>query len=46
MIWFFPFDDWFDGPLGRDPDAVRAVIDPMIAYVYGDPAACRWIRRP
>lgn len=39
MFWFFPFDDWFDGPVGEDPAAVRAVIDPMVRFVHGEPGA-------
>ncbi|MFI5866350.1 terpene synthase family protein [Streptomyces sp. NPDC051546] len=39
MFWFFPFDDWFDGPVGEDPARVREVIDPMVRFVYGDAGA-------
>ncbi|WP_327685956.1 terpene synthase family protein [Streptomyces sp. NBC_00467] len=39
MFWFFPFDDWFDGPLGEDPAAVRDVVCPMIRFVHGEWAA-------
>lgn len=39
IFWFFPFDDWFDGPLGEDPTSVRAVIDPMVRFAYGEPCA-------
>lgn len=38
MFWFFPFDDWFDSPLGHDHTAVRGIIDSMIHYVHGDPS--------
>ncbi|MFG2212245.1 hypothetical protein [Streptomyces sp. NPDC048638] len=39
MFWFFPFDDWFDGPVGEDPALVRGVIDPMVRFGYGDAGA-------
>ena len=39
MYWFFLFDDWFDGPLGRDPVAVRRLIGLMTDHVHGDPDA-------
>jgi hypothetical protein len=35
MYWFFLFDDWFDGPLGRDPAAVRRLVDGMTDHVHG-----------
>jgi hypothetical protein len=34
MMWFFPFDDLFDGPLGRDPGATAALIDGLVAAMY------------
>ncbi|WP_144122614.1 terpene synthase family protein [Catellatospora sichuanensis] len=34
MMWFFPFDDLFDGPLGRDPAATAALIDSMVTAMY------------
>ncbi|WP_066370711.1 hypothetical protein [Herbidospora mongoliensis] len=39
MYWFFPFDDWFDGPLGEDPALARTVLDPMIRFAYGEAGA-------
>ncbi|HEY8544363.1 MAG TPA: hypothetical protein VIL36_04915 [Acidimicrobiales bacterium] len=39
MYWFFLFDDWFDGPLGRDPAAARTVVERLTAHVHGGPAA-------
>ncbi|AWZ16148.1 hypothetical protein [Streptomyces sp. ICC1] len=39
MFWFFPFDDWFDGPVGEDPGQVRAAVDPMVRFVYGESGA-------
>lgn len=34
MLWFFSFDDAFDGPLGTDPAAVDGLIDLMVALMY------------
>jgi hypothetical protein len=39
MYWFFLFDDWFDGPLGHDPDAVRRLVGVMTGYIHGAPGA-------
>ncbi|CAM5667709.1 hypothetical protein SAVIM338S_06944 [Streptomyces avidinii] len=39
MFWSFPFDDWFDGPLGEDPASARTVVDPMVRFAYGEPGA-------
>ncbi|MEV0618607.1 hypothetical protein AB0I81_35150 [Nonomuraea sp. NPDC050404] len=46
MFWYFPFDDWFDGPLGDDPAAVRAVVEPMIRFAYGDSGALPLLSPP
>jgi len=35
MYWFFLFDDWFDGPLGRDPAAMRELVGVMTDHIYG-----------
>jgi hypothetical protein len=37
IYWFFLFDDWFDGPLGRDPLAVRQLVGWMTDCVHGIP---------
>jgi hypothetical protein len=34
MLWFFPFDDIFDGPLGRDLTGTTALIESMLAAMY------------
>ena len=39
MYWFFLFDDWFDGPLGRDPVAMRRLVGVLTDHVYGRPGA-------
>ncbi|WP_027346185.1 terpene synthase family protein [Hamadaea tsunoensis] len=36
MLWFFPFDDLFDGPLGRDPAATAALIENLVAGMYAE----------
>jgi hypothetical protein len=35
MLWFFEFDDWFDGPAGTDVHAVDELLDRMVAMMYG-----------
>ncbi|AUG81702.1 terpene synthase [Kitasatospora sp. MMS16-BH015] len=35
--WFFLFDDGFDGPLGRRPHQVRAVVRGLAAVLAGKP---------
>ncbi|HEX6684246.1 MAG TPA: hypothetical protein VF062_15690 [Candidatus Limnocylindrales bacterium] len=37
-LWYFLFDDSFDGPIGRNPAAAEQVLEPMIATAAGDPA--------
>ncbi|MBZ4410677.1 hypothetical protein K8640_20905 [Myxococcus sp. XM-1-1-1] len=35
MGWLFVFDDQFDGPIGLDLEATRAVLDELLAVIQG-----------
>lgn len=45
MGWFFVFDDQFDGPLGRDPQATAAVVTVVVDALGAAPAARAVARR-
>jgi hypothetical protein len=36
LAWFFIFDDLFDGPLGRDVEAVSAIVDEYVSLLQAE----------
>ncbi|MBX9399327.1 hypothetical protein K4749_38685 [Streptomyces sp. TRM72054] len=44
--FFFNLDDQFDGPLGRDPNRAREVVQPIIDIAWNSPAISRAHENP